>query len=152
MKARKTGRLGFLVAAILTLAMVSLPGNAVAKDRNNDRIADGKENAGFVAAFGAEAGRLKITLYAGGSIEGRVGERTKIRCKRTSTDKVGDKSRASGKESAGRDHVRGRHHPRRGCSVRNLAEGVVVHEADVKYKANGVFFKRLVIVKPTAAG
>ncbi len=230
MNVRKTGWTGILVAALLALIMVSLPGSAAAKDRNRDRIPDrwekrhklslkknqrkrdqdhdglrnrgewlaktnprdrdsdddgtpdGKENAGFVASYDAGAGTLTITLYAGGQISGTVSDRTEVECEGDATGPAGSppgartssdgalegkgESRSDdeadhedgsedheSEDSESEDHESENHDGSHGsCSIDDLAEGVVVHEAEVRLKADGAFFRELEIEKRAAAG
>lgn len=49
-------------------------------DSNGDGVMDGEENAGTIASFDAETGKLTIDLFGGESISGFVGEETEIKC------------------------------------------------------------------------
>lgn len=49
-------------------------------DSNGNGIPDGEENAGTIASFDTETGKLTINLYGGETISGIVGEETEIEC------------------------------------------------------------------------
>lgn len=50
------------------------------KDSNDDGVMDGNENAGTIASFDAESGKLVIDLFSGETISGLVTEGTEIKC------------------------------------------------------------------------
>ncbi len=50
------------------------------RDSDDDGIIDGEENAGTIASYDAETGKLTINLFGGDTITGVVGEGTRIRC------------------------------------------------------------------------
>lgn len=213
MKINKRERIGVLVAAVIALLAVSLPGAASAKDRNQDRIPDRwershkltlkkdqrkldqdsdglknraewlsdtnprdkdsdddgvsdlKEKAGVISSFDAETGDLTLTLYAGGELSGSVTDETEVQCESQESEATEDDGSSDdpAAESASSDdgftqgeghqshgNGKGRGHDRHGCggncSVDDLAEGVEVTEAVVKYTASGKVFKELEIV------
>lgn len=49
-------------------------------DTDNDGVKDGEEQAGTVASFDGESGRLTINLFGGDTISGLVTEGTEIKC------------------------------------------------------------------------
>jgi len=49
-------------------------------DSNGDGVMDGEENAGTIASFDAETGKLTINLFGNESISGFVTEGTEIKC------------------------------------------------------------------------
>jgi hypothetical protein len=49
-------------------------------DSNDDGVMDGNENAGTIASFDAESGKLVIDLFGGETISGLVTEGTEIEC------------------------------------------------------------------------
>jgi len=49
-------------------------------DSNDDGVMDGNENAGTIASFDAESGKLTIDLFGGETISGLVTEGTEIKC------------------------------------------------------------------------
>jgi hypothetical protein len=50
------------------------------KDSNDDGVMDDDENAGTIASFDAESGKLTIDLFGGETISGLVTEGTEIEC------------------------------------------------------------------------
>jgi hypothetical protein len=54
--------------------------NPHSADTNGNGIEDGEENAGTIASFDKETGKLTIDLYGGETISGLVGEETEIEC------------------------------------------------------------------------
>jgi len=54
--------------------------NPLDKDSNDDGVMDGNENAGTIASFDTETGKLTINLFGGETISGLVTEGTEIKC------------------------------------------------------------------------
>jgi hypothetical protein len=50
------------------------------RDTDNDGVMDGDENAGTIASFDKETGRLEINLFNGDTVAGTVDDRTRIEC------------------------------------------------------------------------
>jgi hypothetical protein len=50
------------------------------RDSNDDGVMDGEENAGTIASFDAETGKLTINLFGGETLAGFVSEETEIEC------------------------------------------------------------------------
>ena len=147
------------------------------KDSDDDGITDVKEKAGVIASYDADAGTLTITLYAGGELTGTVTDNTRVKCEDDSatpptepTDPTAARSGHSGPgghhsddesgdddsgddESSDDDAEHEGHHGDcdGDCSIADLADGVEVTEANVKYTAAGAVFTELEIVKPVAA-
>lgn len=79
------------------------------RDSDDDGVMDGEENAGTIASFDSESGRLKIDLFNGNSISGLVDDQTEIKCEGTGSaattsheDSSGPgPSEESGEEEAG---------------------------------------------------
>jgi hypothetical protein len=200
MNSFKSGRVGILLAAILALVAVSVPGAATAKDRNGDRIpdrwekrhklslkvdqrkkdqdrdglrnrgewlsgtsprdrdsdddgvSDRSERAGVISAYDAEAGTLRLTLYAGGEITGAVTDRTRVKCEDESSDDSGSDDSGSGPEAGLMRSEHSGHGGDGGCSVADLAEGVEVLEARIKLSDEGIVFRKIEIETPAVAG
>lgn len=146
------------------------------KDSDDDGVTDLKEKAGVISAYDAETGELTLALYAGGEVTGSVTDQTRVECESeeapddegtTGDDdgtedqgsgdafRQGEDSDDSGPSGDGRGHEehgdgQGRGHDRHGCggdcSTDDLATGVEVTEAEVKFTADGKVFKELEIV------
>ena len=71
------------------------------KDSNDDGVMDGDENAGTIASFDAETGKLTINLFGGETISGLVTEGTEIECE----DNGGASVSSSGPGSDGEGEV-----------------------------------------------
>jgi hypothetical protein len=71
------------------------------KDSNDDGVMDGEENAGTIASFDAESGKLTIDLFGGETISGLVTEGTEIKCE----DHGGASASSSGPGSGGEGEV-----------------------------------------------
>ena len=150
------------------------------RDTDDDGVTDVKEKAGVIASYDADAGTLTITLYAGGELSGTVTENTRVKCEddtavtpteptdptaassghsgpghHSEDDSEDDSSEdSSGEDESGDDEAghEGHHGDCGGnCSIADLADGVEVTEANVKYTADGAVFTELEIVKPAAA-
>ena len=141
------------------------------RDSDDDGVDDGDENAGTVASF--DGTTLTINLAAGGTISGLVTDRTEIKCETegddsgedpSGTNRRGHHRRGSGDEGGehhpGDDdsgHERGEdgeHHGEHGdcdeetaCSVDDLVEGAVVHEAEIRVGGDGAVFKEIELIK-----
>ena len=112
---------------------------------------------------------MTLTLYAGGELSGTVDEGTRVKCE--SGDVAEEEGTEDGTEEEGSDDAEnfrggpgssegegheghgngeGRGHGQHGCggdcSVEDLAEGVEVTEATIKYTASGKVFRVLEIV------
>ncbi len=147
------------------------------RDTDDDGVTDVKEKAGVIGSYDADAGTLTITLYAGGELTGTVTDNTRVKCEDDSatpptepTDPTAARSGHSGPgghhsddesgdddsgddESSDDDAEHEGHHGDcdGDCSIADLADGVEVTEANVKYTAAGAVFTELEIVKPVAA-
>jgi hypothetical protein len=82
---RTRARLSVLLAAALgALGLLALPGLAASKDSGgHHRSHQGQKqarNAGTIASFDAQTGRLTIDLFGTDSVSGLVNDRTRIKC------------------------------------------------------------------------
>ncbi|HWA53509.1 MAG TPA: hypothetical protein VG816_04980 [Solirubrobacterales bacterium] len=59
-------------------------------DSDGDGIPDGEENAGKIASFDAETGKLTIDLFGGETITGLITEETEIECSNSGTASASD--------------------------------------------------------------
>lgn len=79
-------------------------------DSDDDGIADGREQAGTIASFDAESGRLVIDLFGGDMVSGLVTEGTEIECEShsgaaaSSQGEPGDDNGGRGEEEPGDDN------------------------------------------------
>lgn len=99
-------------------------------DSDGDGVPDGEENAGTVASFDAETGKLTIALFGGETIGGLVTEGTEIQC-----EGEGEHSGAStSDEHSGGGDEAGEDNGGAGgsCTSANLVPGAVVHQAELE--------------------
>lgn len=74
-------------------------------DSDDDGVMDGSEQAGTIASFDTESGRLTINLFGGDTISGLVDESTEIKCEDSgSSASTSDSGSSSGEEEPGDDH------------------------------------------------
>jgi len=74
-------------------------------DSDDDGVMDGSEQAGTIASFDTETGRLTINLFGGDTISGLVDESTEIKCEDNgSSASASDSGSGSGEEEPGDDH------------------------------------------------
>jgi len=147
------------------------------KDSDDDGTTDARENAGFISSYDAEAQTLTLTLYGGGEISGAVTGDTRVECesedvyedesgtddsdsRHGSSGPGGSESEDESSDDEGYDDSNSEDESddhgdegdcEGGCSLADLAEGVKVLEADVRYTSNGAVFTKLEIEAPVAA-
>ncbi|HET9154398.1 MAG TPA: hypothetical protein VFN85_09815 [Solirubrobacterales bacterium] len=68
-------------------------------DSNNDGVEDGEDNAGTIASFDAETGKLVIDLFGGETVSGLVTEETEIKCEDNSGASASSEGSGSGEEA-----------------------------------------------------
>jgi hypothetical protein len=73
------------------------------RDSDDDGVMDGDENAGTIASFDTESGKLTITLFNGDTVSGLVTGRTRIKCEDEHSPDVTTRAR-HGEEEPGDDH------------------------------------------------
>jgi hypothetical protein len=74
------------------------------RDSNDDGVMDGEENAGTVASFDAETGRLVINLFGGDTVSGLVTEGTEIECEDHSSASLSSEG-SSGDDNSGQGEI-----------------------------------------------
>jgi hypothetical protein len=72
-------------------------------DSNDDGVMDGEENAGTIASFDAESGKLVISLFGGETTSGLVDEGTEIKCEDSSGASASSEGSGSGEVEPGDD-------------------------------------------------
>jgi hypothetical protein len=70
-------------------------------DSNDDGVIDGQENAGTIASFDSESGKLVINLFGGETVSGLVDEGTEIKCEDHSGASASSEGSRSGDDSGG---------------------------------------------------
>lgn len=73
-------------------------------DSNDDGVEDGEDNAGTIASFDAETGKLVIDLFGGETVSGLVTEGTEIKCEDHMGASASSEGSGSGEEEAGDDN------------------------------------------------
>src|SRR6476620_3265199 len=74
------------------------------RDSDDDGTMDGSEQAGTIASFDAETGRLVIDLFGTDTIAGFVTDETEIKCDDSSGASMSSEGSGSGEEEPGDDH------------------------------------------------
>ena len=138
------------------------------RDSDDDGTKDGDENAGTIASFDAETGKLTIALFGGDTIAGFVTEETRIECpaeaeEGATTSRHGDddSSDESGESEPGDDNGgerphgdesgRGSEHSGHGsgdcehneCGTEALVEGAQVDEAELELSNGKAVFEKI---------
>jgi hypothetical protein len=132
-------------------------------DTDNDGVMDGEENAGTIASFDAETGKLTINLFGGETASGLVTEDTRIRCghegNRGEDENGDDDGNAeassssdggnSGDDPAGHDANEGPGQDEQGdqqatsCAPADLVVGTTVAEADLSLRNGKAKFEEI---------
>lgn len=73
-------------------------------DSNDDGVMDGEDNAGTIASFDAESGKLVINLFGGETASGMVDEETEIKCEDHSGASASSDGSSSGESESGDDN------------------------------------------------
>ncbi|HET7120590.1 MAG TPA: hypothetical protein VFI17_05005 [Solirubrobacterales bacterium] len=142
------------------------------KDSNDDGVTDGEENAGTIASFDAETGKLTIDLFGDESISGFVTEETEIKCEDSAGASVssdgesgesgestedgeeveaGDDHGGEGEEEPGDDHGGQGEEPGDdnggdgggNCTAADLVPGAVVQEAELQISGGKAVFEEV---------
>jgi hypothetical protein len=134
-------------------------------DSDGDGIPDGEENAGKIASFDTETGRLVINLFGGDTVSGLVTEETEIECDgQNSGGSASDSSdegkgsddgqqaeepgdQEDGQEEPGDDNgdqeEPGDDDQGPNCTTADLEVGAVVHEAELEIEGGSATFEKV---------
>jgi hypothetical protein len=135
-------------------------------DSDGDGIPDGEENAGKIASFNTETGRLTIDLFGGDTVSGLVTEETEIECDgATQSASVSDSSGDGESSDDGQqgeepgDQEEGEKEPGddegdqeesgdddgqgSNCTTADLEVGAVVHEAELQIEEGSAVFEKV---------
>jgi hypothetical protein len=169
---RRPPRIAMLMAlALAAVALLAVSAGAATKDRGADdnghhqghghhhRHFEMRE-AGKVASFDQETGKLKIALLGGGTLAGRVTDATKVRCESADDRRARRDHGGRGETEPGDDHGgRGETEPgddhggesaapetpagKASCSVDALVPGALVGSAELRRGAAGAVFEEI---------
>jgi hypothetical protein len=131
-------------------------------DSDGDGIPDGEENAGKIASFDTETGRLVIDLFGGDTVSGLVTEETEIECDgpnqgASASDSPNDGEGSDdeqqgeepgddegGQEESGDDEEPGGDEGQgSNCTSADLEVGAVVHEAELELENGSAVFEKV---------
>ena len=118
------------------------------RDSDDDGIADGQEQAGTIASFDQESGRLVINLFGGDTVAGIVNDETEIKCDdgggaTVSSEDSGDGEEAEPGDDHGGEEEAGDDHGDHLCTTAELVPGAVVEEAELKVENGQATFQEV---------
>jgi len=73
-------------------------------DSNDDGVMDGEDNAGTIASFDTETGKLVINLFGGETVSGLVNQGTEIKCENHGGASASSEGSGSGEVEPGDDN------------------------------------------------
>ncbi|MDX6634467.1 MAG: hypothetical protein QOF06_670 [Solirubrobacterales bacterium] len=125
------------------------------RDSDDDGVMDGHEQAGTIASFDSETGRLVIDLFGTDTVSGFVTDRTEIKCEDHSSAssssegsgsgeaEPGDDNSGPGSENSGPGHDGDDDHGDRICTTAELVPGAVVEEAELSVENGKATFEEV---------
>jgi len=132
------------------------------RDSDNDGVMDGDENAGTIASYDADTGKLTISLFNGETVSGLVTDETRIQCGHSCNrgeagDQSGPGSGPSGQGDDGSDDPPGHdgtppgasEGPGNGaentanCGPEALVVGAAVEEAELEIEHGAATFEKV---------
>jgi len=133
-------------------------------DSDGDGIPDGEENAGKIASFNTETGRLVIDLFGGDTVSGLVTEETEIECNGQNSGASDSSDDGEGSDDGQQgegpgDQEEGEEDPGddegdqgepgdddgqgSNCTAADLEVGAVVHEAELQIENGSATFEKV---------
>jgi hypothetical protein len=126
------------------------------RDSDDDGVMDGQEQAGTIASFDAETGRLVIDLFGTDTVAGFVTDRTEIKCEDEHSasassepgddnggDDQGDDDSGPGSDNSGPGSEGDDDHGDRICTTAELVPGAVVEEAELELRDGRAVFEEV---------
>jgi hypothetical protein len=132
------------------------------RDSDDDGVMDGSEQAGTIASFDSETGRLVIDLFGTDTVSGLVTGATEIKCEDHSSaasassegsgepepgddhggdgEEAGDDNSGPGSDNSGPGHDGDDDNGDRLCTTAELVPGAVVEEAELKIENGQAVF------------
>jgi hypothetical protein len=118
------------------------------RDSDDDGVMDGDEDAGTIASFDRETGRLTIALFGSDTIGGLVTDQTRIKCEGEHSPDVTTRARR-GEEEPGDDNGEQGEEPGddngtgADCTVSDLIPGATVEEAELELENGTATFEEV---------
>jgi len=115
-------------------------------DSDDDGLPDGEENAGKIASFDPETGRLTIDLFGGGTIDGLVTSETEIECEDADASSATASHSGSGQDNSGPGSLNsgpGDDEDEGNCGPEALVPGAIVEEAELELSNGSAVFEEV---------